>query len=306
MEPFRPPAYLAGGHTQTLAGAFLRRPAEPPWERLSVASAHGDRLTIDRLTPRGDVQRRLLLLHGITGCSRASPLPQIAILARAGGVDTWALNFRGADARCPAIPRLYHAGCSDDLEAVFRQLPQDKPWSLVGFSLGANVMLKWLGQDRPELPQGSRALAVSCPYDLAESSANLEKNFLARRYRSYLIARLKRKVRSLAANYPGVVCPRALNTSRTFFDIDDGIIAPLHGFKGAWDYWARCSSSRFLESIRVPTTLLHAADDPFQPAPPRWVRTPHLSWEVTETAAMWDFSPVCAAATGCCKGRLPS
>jgi predicted alpha/beta-fold hydrolase len=219
-------------------------------------------------------------LHGLTGCSGASPIPELASKLSQFEVETWALNLRGADREAPTIPRLYHAGCTDDLEDIFFQLPQDLPWRMAGFSLGANILLKWLGEKGNHISADSRAMSVSCPYDLAECSANLEQTPMARFYRYVLVRRLKELVDTLLDSHPNVLDRKTLHNCRTFFDFDEHITSPLHGFKGARDYWHRNSSIRFLTDIRIPTVLLHAQDDPFQPRPPVHVRGVNLKWEV--------------------------
>lgn len=204
------------------------------------------------------------------------------------GIEVWALNFRGADGKISEIPRLYHAGCSDDLEAIFSQLPRDLPWALVGFSLGANVLLKWLGEHQQALPN-TRALAVSCPFDLAQCCRNLEVSFLTRLYRRVLMRDLKSMATAFVAEHPAYRPSKPVHQWSAFYDIDQYLTAPLHGFDDAHDYWKRCSSSQFLASINTSTVILHAQDDPFQPAPPVGIRNQNIRWELTSTGGHLGF-----------------
>lgn len=284
---FEPPRLYRGGHRQTLAGALLRRAPQLPVKRVSIPSAYDDHLTIDVLVPGGWTGGRLLLLHGLTGNSQASPLPQIARRSAQLGVETWCLNFRGADGRTPSIPRLYHAGCSDDLEAVFCRLPQDKPWVVAGFSLGANVLLKWLGEGPSIAPRA--AMAVSCPFDLQACSTHLEADFLARCYRFVLMQNLKKLARAFLGHYPDWKPSYPVEHWTSFYDIDQHLTAPLHGFHSAYDYWDRCSSSPFLDRITTPTVILHAQDDPFQPNPPVHIQNPFLKWELPDSGGHLGF-----------------
>jgi predicted alpha/beta-fold hydrolase len=164
------------------------------------------------------------------------------------------------------------------LEAVFRQLPQDRPWRFIGFSLGANLLLKWLGESQA-IP-GAAALAVSCPFDLAECAHNLEQSAMARLYRFVMIRRLKALVGPFSARFPEALASDTLKACRTFFDFDETITARLHGFEGAKHYWEVCSSVRFMPKIATPTTLLHSTDDPFQRRPPVHIQNPLLRWEI--------------------------
>lgn len=285
---FDPPHIWRGGHRQTLAGALLRRAPRLPAKRLTFASAYGDRLSLDVLAARGgDPQGRLLLLHGLTGNSQASPIPQIARRCSELEIETWCLNFRGADGLCPTIPKLYHAGCSEDLEAVFTQLPQDRPWVVAGFSLGANVLLKWLGEG-PEI-KPTAALAASCPFDLRTCAIQLESNIMNRCYRAVLMRNLKRLARTFLRGYPELSPSHPLERWTTFYDIDQHLTAPLHGFRDAYDYWEKCSSSRFLSRIATPSLVLHARDDPFQPYPPVEQQNPYINWATPETGGHLGF-----------------
>lgn len=216
-------------------------------------------------------------------------MPQIAKRLSPLGVESWALNFRGADGSAPEIPRLYHAGCSEDLQAAFLGLPQDKPWVFVGFSMGANILFKWLGSEPVGRLEDARALGISCPYDLKQCCENLEKTWLCRRYRDYLVGRLKRTVMRMLAAHPGALCEQAVRGCRTFQEFDDRVTGPLHGFADAEEYWMENGSIRYLANIEVPTTLLHALDDPFQPSPPKWIRSDFLDWEIMSTGGHLGF-----------------
>lgn len=277
---FQPAFPWRNPHLQTVSRGLFRLPQQAPWSRMKLESSYGDFLSVDRCDCLAQPQRRLLILHGITGCSGASPIPELALEMSALGVETWVLNLRGADRGKPEIPRLYHAGCSEDLDAIFGQLPQELPWRFIGFSLGANLLLKWLGEGRGLHIAGAKAMAISCPFDLAQCSENLEKTFLTRLYRFVLVRRLKSIVRNFLMAHPSALDWRRVRACRTFFDFDEHITAPLHGFEGALDYWSRNSSVQFLENIKIPTLLLHAMDDPFQPNPPHQIRTVCLDWEI--------------------------
>ncbi len=289
LTEFSPPSWLSGPHRQTIAGSLLRRAPRLNWKRQYLMSAHGDSLSVDILpSSTGPARKRLLILHGLTGNSHSSPVPQIARQASTQGVESWALNFRGADGFAPEIPRLYHAGCSDDLEAVVACLPDDLPWCFVGFSLGGNVLLKWLGESPERQLPGLKAMTVSCPFDLAQCARNLESDPINRVYRWVLMRKLKSLAHRFALRHPQVADLDAIAKMRTFHDIDNDLIAPLHGFQSAQDYWHRCSSARVLLKIRTPTLIVHALDDPFLPDVPQ-VRNSHLDWLLTSTGGHLGF-----------------
>jgi predicted alpha/beta-fold hydrolase len=164
--------------------------------------------------------------------------------------------------------RLYHSGETTDLERVVQRLVGEQPGqpiALAGFSLGGNVLLKWLGERGAKLPAEVRAAAaVSVPFDLERGSRFIERGF-GRVYTRHFLRTLRVKAWRKLERDPGLFDAAALERARTLFDFDDVVTAPVHGFANASDYYRRSSSLQFLPSIRRPTLLLSAYDDPFLP-----------------------------------------
>ncbi len=186
----------------------------------------------------------------------------------ARGLRAVALNFRGRGGEPNRRPRAYHAGETGDLAFLLRTLQHrapEAPLAAIGFSLGGNVLLKYLGERGARARDELRAAAaVSVPFDLAASTARMERG-IGRFYAHRFLASLRAGVRAKAANGP-LPCdlPAAL-AARTLREFDEVVTAPLHGFRGAGEYYERCSSRRYIGSIRVATLLLQARDDPFHP-----------------------------------------
>jgi predicted alpha/beta-fold hydrolase len=215
-----------------------------------------------------------VVLHGLEGSARSGyALEAYRQLARRG-VDAVGLNFRSCSGELNRATRLYHSGETGDLRYVIGELGRrfpGRPLAAIGFSLGGNVLLKYLGEEGQQ-PQGRQAgqglvaaAAVSVPYDLAAGAAHTEHGF-ARAYVWRLLHSLKRKVRARALVLGDRIDLRRALAARTFREFDDAATAPLHGFIDADDYYRRSSSASYLATIRVPTRLIHAADDPFLPA----------------------------------------
>jgi predicted alpha/beta-fold hydrolase len=164
--------------------------------------------------------------------------------------------------------RLYHSGETSDLDWVVERLVEREPeldLLLVGVSLGGNVLLKWLGERADTVPGAvRRAVAISAPVDLAACSRHLESG-LGPWYMRVFLKSLRQKALDFAARYPGRIDPAAVRAARTFREIDDAATGPIHGFADADDYYARASSLPYLDRIRVPTLLVNARDDPFEP-----------------------------------------
>ena len=162
------------------------------------------------------------------------------------------------------MPRAYHSGDTAHLPVFFdlvRAHEPGVPMAAVGFSLGGNALLKWLGETG-DTTRLKAAVAISVPFDLGECGRAIDSGF-AKVYQYRLMRRLKNSVRrKLAAGVAGFD-PPPFDHMSTFKQFDDAFTAPLHGFKDADDYYTRCSSRQFLPGIRTPTLIIHAEDDPF-------------------------------------------
>jgi hypothetical protein len=264
---FRPAWWLPGPHGQTLWGSLARRRAPAAALRLTrrrVELADGD--FIDLSCGAGDGPA-VLVIHGLEGglgSHYAGAL--VARLAREGFRPVF-MHLRGTGAEPNRLDRSYHSGASDDLAEVLSVLaddPDGPPRAAVGFSLGGNLLLKYLGEGRPELHL-RQAIAVSVPFVLRDAMLRLDLGF-SRVYRGHLVGRLKR---SLRRKFDGRGLPAALDPAldldgiRDFNAFDDRITAPLNGFAGVFDYYQRASCRQYLPQIDTPTLILQAADDPF-------------------------------------------
>jgi len=211
----------------------------------------------------------LTIFHGLEGTVASNYAQGLMHQARTRGWGAAMLIFRTCDGRIPETPRLYHSGETTDADAFFRRLIAERPGRPLvasGISLGANVLLKWLGEQGAGVPQEiRRAAAVSTPFDLGEGSRFLEQGF-SRNYVRHFLRSLKGKAEAVLAAHPTMPVDWArVAAAECFWEFDDAFTGPAHGFAGAEDYYRRSSSLGFLPSVRVPTLLLSAVDDPFLP-----------------------------------------
>ena len=272
----RPARWLPGAHLQTLWSRILRRGPRVEFRRETWETPDADLLELDWVDgPEGSPI--LLGLHGLEGCSTSLYMQGLMYRARSRGWRGLALNFRSC-ASPPGRPRgewtmnrgerLYHSGETSDLHWVVGRLIEREPdldLRLVGVSLGGNVLLKWLGEQAGEIrAQVRAAAAISAPFDLAACARHLESG-LGPLYMRFFLSSLRRKSLDFAERYPGRIDPAAVRAARTFRQIDDAATGPIHGFADADDYYARSSSLPYLPRIRVPTLLINARDDPFEP-----------------------------------------
>lgn len=271
---FQRARWLPGAHLQTLGGRVLRSRGGLRLRRERIDTPDGDFVDLDWLdTPERDVRRPLcVVLHGLEGSARSGYALETYRRLAERDVAAVGFNFRSCSGVLNRQPRLYHSGDTGDIAYVLellRDRAPDRPLGAVGYSLGGNALLRYLGACGGGRT-GRRAMidaaaVVSVPYDLAAGAAHMERGF-ARLYVARLLRSLKRKLRAKADLIGDRVdLPRAL-AATTFRTFDDAATAPLHGFAGADDYYRRASSGPLIGRIRVPVRLIHALDDPFLPA----------------------------------------
>lgn len=270
-SPFRPAWWLNNPHLQTLYPALLRRsaPLRPRRERLSTPD--GDFIDLDWCGEDG--RYLVVLLHGLSGSSQSGYIKGLQDALLACGFSSVALNFRGCGGEPNRLARCYHSGDTEDIQFLYQTLRQRLPQTAlaaVGFSLGGNVLLKWLGEQGGKLDLFA-AVAVSVPLVLSVCATKLDSGF-SRIYRRHLLNELKQYIRAKHRHLAGLgLFDEAeklrqlgdLSGIKSFWQYDDRVVARLHGFKNVDDYYRRASSRQFLKSIRVPTLVIQADDDPF-------------------------------------------
>lgn len=241
------------------------------FHRERVELPDGDFVDLDFTCNPADLGDRplVLLLHGLEGSARSKYALQMYRALGARSIAAVGLNFRSCSGELNRLPRLYHSGDTADLEFILKRLARRfavQPRGVVGFSLGGNALLKFLGESGAGAQRCVAAAAVvSVPFDLSAGADHLVRP-AGRMYSTLLLRKLQRKVRAKRHLMPaGVDVDRAL-AATTFRDFDDAATAPLHDFEDAEDYYRQSSSGKFVSQIKIPTLMLHAADDPFVPA----------------------------------------
>lgn len=259
---YRAPALLRGGHLQTIHPALFRRVPQTTTRRERLELPDGDFLDLDWAS---DGRERLAILsHGLEADSKAHYIQGMAGALHRRGWDVLAWNFRGCSGEPNRLLKLYHSGATEDLHHVVTHALATHPAhriDLIGFSLGGNLTLKYLGERRPD-PRLHRAATFSVPCDLACSAARLSapENRL---YMARFLDSLRSKLVAKQRRFPNELDLSGISEIRNFQQFDDQFTAPLHGFRDADEYWARCSARSFLRDITIPTLLMNAANDPF-------------------------------------------
>lgn len=265
---YEPARWLFGPNLMTIFGPLFRPGPHVPVSRERWELSDGDFVDVDRMA--GPREAPLLLaLHGLEGSSSAHYVRGLLAQARMRGWRALALNFRGCSGDMNRLVRSYHSGETGDLsELVRRAQDESDRIVLAGFSLGGNVLVKWLGELGDSAPREIRAaVALSVPFDLALCARTLDgPGFWTWLYRTRFLHSLKRKSLQKLRKFPGAADEERVRRARTLFEFDDALTARLHGFAGAEDYYAQSSSANYVERVRVPLLLISAEDDPFIPA----------------------------------------
>jgi predicted alpha/beta-fold hydrolase len=258
---FRPPAFLRNPHVQTILPVILPRRLPFRFSRERLELPDGDFVDLDWV--RHQRRRVAIISHGLEGCSANGYVRGTAAALDRAGWDVLAWNFRGCGGEPNRLVRFYHSGETGDLRAIIEHAARSYAViALIGFSLGGNVTLKYLGE-APAHPGVVAAAAVSVPVDLAASARALDQRPGNRIYLRRFMKTLVAKVEAKATRFPAELSAAGARSIRTFRQFDDRYTAPLHGFRDATDYWERSSARRYLAGIERKTLLLNALDDPF-------------------------------------------
>lgn len=272
-EPFQPPLAFRNPHVQTVVGAYTRNQQGIHFRRQRIETPDDDFIDLDFAEVDGHSWAELgasapilFFIHGLEGDARRGYATDLYKVAAKLGFRPVGMNHRSCSGEMNRQARFYHMGASDDVDFIFRWLEKTYPHVpkvLVGVSLGGNMLLKYLGEQGTALAGRVVAGAAISPPLVATGKQAINYGVGAF-YGYYLLRSLQSKVRLKAAllRTGNFDVERALK-ARILRDFDEVITAPVHGFKDAEDYYARCNSINFLSGIRVPTLILRSLDDPF-------------------------------------------
>ena len=265
MSAFRPAWWLPGPHAQTLWPVLFHRPVRPALAPETLELPDGD--FVDLLWTAPGSGPVVAILHGLEGGIHSHYAPGMLAAIHAAGWQAVFMYFRGCSGRHNRLARSYHSGDTGDIGFLLDTLRARFPGArlaAVGFSLGGNALLKYLGEGAGRTILSS-AVAVSVPFLLAAGADRLNRGF-SRVYQRHLLRRLRRKIRDKFGANRKADAPIALDlvpSLDSFWRFDDAVTAPLHGFSGVDDYYRRSSCRPYLRGIEIPTLIIHALDDPF-------------------------------------------
>jgi len=255
---------MGSGHIQPIFPSIFRKIETDFYIRERIETDDADFLDID--WAKNGNKNLAIISHGLEGSSKRSYVAGMAKTLLRNGWDVLAWNFRSCSEEINRQPRFYHSGATDDLERVVQHaLNKDlyNKISLIGFSMGGNLTLVYLGQQGDNLnAKIVRSATFSVPCDLRASSMQLAKpqNKL---YMKRFLRMLHEKIREKMKVFPELINDTDYDLIKTFKEYDNRYTAPLHGFENAEDYWRKCSSRQFIPGIKIPTLIVNALNDPF-------------------------------------------
>lgn len=259
---YKPPGLLRNGHFNTIRTAIFRKAPRVEFKRERITTHDKDFLDLD-LIQKGN-KKIAILCHGLEGSSGSKYISGTSHILSSNGFDICAMNYRFCSGEINLTPQLYHSGFTIDLNTVIEHLlPQYEEIYLIGFSLGGNLVLKYVGDQKFNLSSKIQAAcAVSVPMNLYSSSIKMlrfQNVLYTKRFLKTLFEKLRLKHQQFPGNFDLQHIPKVKNV----LDFDEYYTGPLNGFSGAVDYYTQCSSKQFLENIEVPTLIINALDDPF-------------------------------------------
>lgn len=240
----------------------MRRVKLEPYQRERINTPDDDFLDLDWLNQ--NAKSLVIISHGLEGNTQRAYMKGMARASFTNGYDVLTWNYRGCSDQINSQLRFYHSGASDDLDTVVQHAIDTGLYSeinLIGFSLGGNLTLKYIGENWNSIASINKVVTFSVPLDLHASCLKISKsdNWI---YSQRFLKSLRKKVVE-KSKYKKELDPRALSKIKTLLQFDDHFTGPIHGFKNALDYYEQCSAIRFLQNITTPTLIVNAKNDPF-------------------------------------------
>ena len=273
---YRAPWWLPGGHIQTIWSALYarqRQGAARPLLRERWETPDGDCIFVDRQLASAGERPMVVMFHGLEGSSRSHYAQASADWAFQHDVQWVMPHFRGCGGEINRGPRAYHSGDHEEIHWILQRLRAQhqagggRVLVAVGVSLGGNALMRWAGEQGVAACRQVDAVAAICsPLDLAESGKAIGKGFSRQVYTRMFLRTMKPKALAKLRQYPGLFSRERLLSARDLYEFDDVFTAPLHGFRGADDYWRRASAKPLLGCVQVPALLINPLNDPFVPA----------------------------------------
>lgn len=264
VSTYQPSMAFRSKHLNTIYRTLFHR-ININFERKRMETSDGDFMDID-FSKTGS-SKLMVIIHGLEGSSSSKYVTALSHISNQQGFDVAAINLRGCSGETNRNLYSYHSGKTDDLAEILAFLDHTESYEsycIVGYSLGGNLLLKYLGEERSDYSSKLKAgIGVSVPCDLKGSSESIAK-FWNMVYMQRFLISLKKKTLLKIEQFPDMdLNKEAILNSKNFLDFDNYFTAPVNGFADAEDYWKRNSCKQFLDGIKIPSLLITSLDDPF-------------------------------------------
>ncbi len=262
---YSPPLLFRNSHISTIYPNVIRRVTGVDQTRERIELPDGDFIDLDWSYATIATKKLVVIIHGLEGNAQRHYILGVAKHLNTNAWDAVAINLRGCSGENNRLYKSYHAGASDDLEQVITHIINTYAYThigLCGFSLGANIMLKYLGEGRTIPNEVKTSIAISVPCDLYNSLQEINKphNFI---YQYRFLQHLKTKLYERQIIFPNQLSISDIKSCKSLEDIDNLYTSKAHGYVNATEYYSKCSSKQFLKYINIPTLLLNAQNDSF-------------------------------------------
>ncbi|WP_296317572.1 YheT family hydrolase [Winogradskyella sp. UBA3174] len=265
QSTYNPPFWAKTSFVSTVFSGMARKVNGVVQTRERIALPDSDFIDLDWSYASKKSNKVIILLHGLEGHAQRPYLTGTAKHFNDNGIDAIGVNFRGCSGEPNLLYRSYHSGATEDLDAVVKHVLTKNQYDAIyikGISLGANMALKYVGEER-NLPQEVKAvIAVSTPCDLRGSCDEL-LSFKNRHYSIRFLDHLKQKLKPKLIQFPNKIDLTDYNSIKTLIDFDHVYTSKAHGFKDAFDYYEKASCLQFLPNIKVPSLVINALNDSF-------------------------------------------
>ena len=262
---YKPSFFLRNGFISTVYSGLVRNVSNVVQHRERITLSDGDFLDLDWSYTNQKTSKLSIILHGLEGDAQRPYMLGAAKVFNNHDIDAVCINFRGCSGEDNLKFRSYHSGETRDLHDVIAHVLNSKKYSeiyLNGFSLGGNVVLKYLGEGNVVPIEIKAAVAISVPCFL-EGSAKELHTFKNKPYAIRFLRHLLQRLRLKQPHFPDKISKQEISTIKTLKDFDDIYTAKAHGFKDALDYYDKSSSLQFLQNIKIPTLIINALNDSF-------------------------------------------
>ncbi|WP_282114722.1 hydrolase [Pseudoalteromonas arctica] len=295
ISQFKPAWWMTNRHVQTIMPRFFRPFHHTRYELEQLDTPDGDFIELAWSLPHNKTAPLAVVLHGLEGNINSFYAKGMMKALKKQGYAVVLMHFRNCSTEVNRLPRAYHSGDTADLAFFINHLKLQFPGRTmvaVGFSLGGNVLAKYLGEQSQACPL-SAAAVVSAPYDLSSSSDVIRKS-LGKIYQKYLLDRMKK---SMQRKLPQIkqqisLTPKQLMKIDDLLEFDNQLTAPLHGFENAHDYYRKASAMPYLKDIAIPTLIIHAKDDPMlsiKAVPSRQDVSEHVTLRISDKGGHVGF-----------------